>query len=62
MAKKVREKMARGKMTEVAARHTEVANADWVVTPDQLRTVLFDRFFTGIIDIDLVLRPTVVVK
>lgn len=59
MAKKAREKKARGKMKEIASRYSDVANVDWVATPSQLTMVLFDRFFTGVIDIDLVLRPTI---
>ena len=44
-------------MSEVVQRHEEMLPA--VLTPDQFDFFNFNRLFTGIIDIDLLLRPTI---
>jgi RecA/RadA recombinase len=49
----------RQSMVEVVERHKELLASSAIMTPDQFAFFAFPRLFTGIIDIDLVLRPTI---
>lgn len=46
-------------MAEVIPRHPKLMSSSAILTPDQFAVIAFHRLFTGVIDIDLFLRPTI---
>lgn len=49
---------ARARVEDLAPAHIEMFEAPWIMKRDELDVFTLYRFFTGLIDVDLVLRPS----
>jgi len=49
----------RSTMEEIVPTHIKMFGSRWIMSRDQLEIFNFPRLFTGIIDVDLILRPTI---